>query len=377
MTRVVINILGDICPTDDYKSFWEREEFVGLIKSFIHESSLVVVNLECPATTLDATIEKCGPCQKALPSCVATLKKAGVGLISLANNHIKDFGDQGVFDTLKHCNEQEIPYVGTGENKKEAARPFFLQSGGKKVVILSFAEYEFNGATDTSPGANVFDVYSSLELIQKAKRECDFLIVLYHGGIEHYRYPSPELQKKCRTMVRMGADAVICQHSHCIGTYEYYQNGYILYGQGNGVFGYRNGNSAWNEGLWLTLTLDDNGIKADYRLLQATADGIVTASNEEEDKRLIQMKDDSTNLADLAFIEKSWLDFCKSQETLDLPLLCGWPLQMIRLNRFFRGKLFKTIIGKRAKMATMNFLHCDALREVVTTLLEHDIWKKN
>lgn len=377
MTRIIIDILGDICPTDDYKSFWEKEELVGLMKSYIHESSLVVVNLECPATDSDTTIEKCGPCQKALPSCVATLKKAGVGLMSLANNHIKDFGDQGVLDTFKYCNEQELPYIGAGENKKEAARPFFLQSGGKKVGFLSFAEYEFNGATDKSPGANVFDAYSSLEQIQKTKGECNFLIVLYHGGIEHHRYPSPELQKKCRAIVRMGADAVVCQHSHCIGTYEYYQSGYILYGQGNGVFGYRNGNVTWNEGLWLTLTVNDNGIQADYKLLQATATGIITASNEAEDNRLMQLKDDSMKLTDQAFIKKSWLDFCQSQEALDLPLLCGWPLQMIRLNRLFRGKLFKAIIGKHAKIASMNFLHCDALREVVTTLLEHDIWTKN
>lgn len=377
MSNSIVHIIGDICPTDDYKAFWDKQEFIGLVAQCVHDSSLVVANLECPATNSNMTIEKCGPCQKAMPSCIETLKKAGIGLISLANNHIKDFGEQGVLDTFKYCNEQEMPYMGAGENKKEAARPFFIQNGGKKVGFLSFAEYEFNGATDTSPGANIFDAYSSLELIQKAKGECNYLIVLYHGGIEHYRYPSPDLQKKCRAIVRMGADVVVCQHSHCIGTYEYYQNGYILYGQGNGVFGYRKGNAIWNEGLWLTLTLNDNGIKADYRLLQATTDGIVTAPSEEENYRLMQMKGDSTKLADQVFIKKSWLDFCQTQDALDLPLLCGWPLQMIRLNRFFKGRLFKTIIGRSAKMASMNFLHCDALREVVTTLLENEIWKKN
>ena len=377
MTDIIVHILGDICPTDDYKSFWEKDELVGLVKSCIHESCLIVANLECPATASDAKIEKCGPCQKAAPSCISTLKKTGVGLISLANNHIKDFGEQGVLDTFKHCNEHEIPYIGAGENKKEAARPFFFQNVDKKVGFLAFAEYEFNGATETSPGANVFDTYSSLELIQKTKRKCNHLIVLYHGGIEHYRYPSPELQKKCHAMVRMGADAVICQHSHCIGTYEYYNNGYILYGQGNGVFGYRNDNATWNEGLWLTLTLNENGIQTDYRLLQAKADGIVIASKEEKDNRLTQMKRDSTKLADQAFIKKSWLDFCKSHEALDLPLLFGWPLQMIRINRLLKNRLFQYIVSRRAKMASMNFLHCDALREVVATLLEHYIWKKN
>ena len=177
-------------------------------------------------------------------------------------------------------------------------------------------------------------------------------------------------------MVRLGANAVICQHSHCIGTYEYYQNGYILYGQGNAIFGYRENNPTWNEGLLLLLTVHDDELKVDYRLLKATQKGVCFANESEESKRLEQLASDSEKLSDEKFIWKSWDDFCVTQSALDLPLLACWPLQMIRMNRWLKNRLFKWLTNRRSRMATMNFLHCDALREVVTTWLENDIWKK-
>ena len=377
MSDVKISILGDICPTDDFKSFWENEKLEEVLSSSLKESDFSLVNFECPATEIEKGIEKCGPCQKANPSIISTIRKTGIHLISLSNNHIKDFGEDGVLDTMKYCQREGLSYVGAGSNKAEAAKPYFFEVKGKRFAVLSFAEFEFNGATETSPGANVFDVYSSVEQIQVARQQCDFLIVLYHGGIEHYRYPSPELQKKCRLMVRLGANAVICQQSHCIGTYEHYQNSYILYGQGNAIFGYRENNPAWNEGLLLSLTVHDDELKVNYKLLKAIHNGICFANESEESKRLQQLASDSEKLLDDKFIWKGWNEFCTMQAALDMPLLASWPLQMIRMNRWLKNRLFKWLTSKRARMATMNFLHCDALREVVMTWLENDIWKKN
>src|SRR5690606_27860319 len=84
-----------------------------------------------------------------------------------------------------------------------------------------------------------------------------------HGGIEHYEYPSPRLQRVCRSMVRHGADLVLCQHSHLIGTVEKYRGGEILYGQGNAIYGYRPGNHAWNTGLLVSVNLSRTGMPAE------------------------------------------------------------------------------------------------------------------
>ena len=82
-------------------------------------------------------------------------------------------------------------------------------------------------------GSRPYDEYDTMEDIREAKKNHDRVIVLYHGGKEHCRYPSPRLRKLCRAMARNGADVVLCQHSHCIGAYEQYENCHILYGQGN------------------------------------------------------------------------------------------------------------------------------------------------
>lgn len=87
------------------------------------------------------------------------------------------------------------------------------------------------------------------------KKQCDIAIVLYHGGKEHYRYPSPNLQRICRKIVDKGADLVICQHSHCIGCEEKWNSGVIVYGQGNFLFD--NSNSEfWKTGLLVVLDFD-------------------------------------------------------------------------------------------------------------------------
>ncbi len=65
---------------------------------------------------------------------------------------------------------------------------------------------------------------------------CDKIIVILHGGIEYYPFPSPELQDKCHFLIEEGADIIVCQHTHCAGCIEEYLNGYIIYGQGNLIF---------------------------------------------------------------------------------------------------------------------------------------------
>ena len=97
----------------------------------------------------------------------------------------------------------------------------------------------------------------SFDHIANLKDECDYVIVLYHGGKEYYRYPSPILQKVCRKMCDKGADLVICQHSHCIGCREEYKGSEIVYGQGNFIFVGTSNNEYWNNALLIELKLED------------------------------------------------------------------------------------------------------------------------
>lgn len=104
---------------------------------------------------------------------------------------------------------------------------------GLHIGIYSCAEHEFSITEDRKCGANGFDPLYVLDDIANLRNNVDFLIVLYHGGIEFFQYPAPYLRKICRRLVEKGADIVLCQHSHCVGSFERYENGMILYGQGN------------------------------------------------------------------------------------------------------------------------------------------------
>lgn len=376
MKKTDILIFGDICPDNDYKELFGRNKaqvFDTEIRQMISDADFVVGNLECPATKEKEAITKCGPSLKAEPEDIAYLKELGFDAFSLANNHILDYGEKAVKDTIECCESNELMHFGAGQNAADAAKPIVTEIKGKKIGFISFAEAEFNLAGETTPGANHFDVYTSLDDIARLKKDCDFVIVFYHGGIEHYKNPSPLLQKKCRAMTKAGADLVLCQHSHCIGTAETINSATIIYGQGNSAFGYRAGNDNWNEGFLIGIDIENKQIN--LYLMHATQAGIVLASEEENDKRVAKMKDDSLKLDDASFIKSEWDKYCAGQEALDLALLYGKNRIYNKLNRILHNFLINIFYKGKKQMITMNLIRCEAHHEVVTTILENKIFK--
>lgn len=374
MKKTDVLIFGDICPTQDYRIFWDNRTILSDdIKKEIGNAILTVSNLEAPATDIEASIKKCGPSLKALPTDIDYLKSIGFTALSLANNHILDHGAQGVIDTLNKTSKIGITTFGADLNAQKARAAKYFDNNGIKIGFLSFAEHEFNLAKENDPGANGFDPLTSLKDIREAKALCDFLIILYHGGIEHYKYPSPLLQLKCRTMADEGADVILCQHSHCIGTYETYNESFILYGQGNSVFGYRGSNNTWNKGLIVSINFnEEKRPHISFRLIKATCNGIGFADIEEEKKRLSEIEQDSMDVYDPEFILTEWKCFIKENTALYLPLLYGWNKIYNKANRLLKNIPAKLLIGRKARMITGNLINCDTHREVITSILNKD-----
>lgn len=115
---------------------------------------------------------------------------------------------------------KKLDRLGVGENSKDARKILYKEIKGKRMAFIAVCEKEASFATNWTAGANLFDPYDTMDDIEEAKRCADVVIVFYHGGKEYVEYPSPNLQKICRAMVKRGADYVICHHSHCIGSYE-------------------------------------------------------------------------------------------------------------------------------------------------------------
>lgn len=361
MDTIKFSVFGDICPVDGIKP----------LSVPINEDDFVLGNLECALTDIPKPVKKAGPVLYAPKTFADTLKSWGFNAVSLANNHIRDCGDEGVRSTIAACKGDGVQTFGAGVNENEAAEPLIVEKNGIKVAFVSFAEKEFNYVHDGKAGATFFDPYESLDKIRELRKKTDALVVLYHGGIEHYIYPSPLLKKKCRKMVEAGADVVLCQHSHCIGTRERYANGEILYGQGNSYFGFRKGNNVWNHGLLARLEVSASEVKVRYDVLETTEDSSVRIASAEVAERILsRLEQESAKLSDDEFLTKSWKEFCRKNRASYLAMTLGLGTNVNRLNRLLRNGLVRLLYSRRELNVTHNIIRCDAHKEVIETILE-------
>lgn len=261
------------------------------IKNLFSNSDYNIVNLEAPVTESTSKILKTGPHLKSdKKSTIDILKNLNINLCTLANNHVLDYGEQGVLDTLNFCKENNIQTVGAGKNKEEAAKVFYLDSDVGKVAIINIAENEWASATDTTAGANGMDLIDDIKTIQEAKSQSDFVFVIVHGGHEYYNLPSPRMQKQYRFYVDNGADLVVGHHTHCISGMETYKNKPIYYSLGNFLFTLTSKHEDWYHGILLEIEISQTGkistkeifveqSKNDFRLSLKTRKELTNAIN--------------------------------------------------------------------------------------------------
>ena len=228
-----ILIGSDVVPTRENEQIFAAADvktLFGDVVNLAKSADRIIVNLECALTNSDGAINKFGPNLKAIPESVNALKALGVTDVALANNHVFDFGIKGLTDTVEALDGAGLPYMGIGDNDTASRAVYTLNCDGKTLGIVNVCEHEYTYALPNRMGANPYDPYLTMQDIRLAKSLCDFVIVLYHGGKEYCRYPSPRLYNLCHEMVHNGADVVITQHSHCVGCYEQYEGAHIVYG---------------------------------------------------------------------------------------------------------------------------------------------------
>ena len=304
-------LLGDISPTPETAPYFKEKNIPELFNdtvSIFEEKDFVFVNLECALTEHDGDIKKFGPALKAPVETADVLKELGVTCCGLSNNHIFDYGIKGAKDTIKALENAYISYTGFGNDYEDSRNNLVFELNGEKICIIAVCEHEYSYALPDRMGSRPFDEYDTIEDIRNAKAHSDRVIVLYHGGKEMCQYPSPRLYKLCHAMARNGADVVICQHSHCIGTYEKYNNCHILYGQGNFHFGESLKEEIWNTSLAVEYDTESNEIS--FIPLKAKGNGIVFVEKEEKKHLLSEFNLRNESLLNGEW-KKGWHYFCK------------------------------------------------------------------
>lgn len=188
-------------------------------------------------------------------SLAGSLSRAGINVVTLANNHLTDCGRSGVLETLDALSNANVFALGAGTNEQTAHEPVILPSGKMQVGLLGYYWNRRTAATADLPGS-AMDSPEALEADLRALRErADRIVVTFHWGVPYQPQPSSDDRAKAHFAVDCGADAVVGHHPHIVQPFEIYRRCPIFYSVGNFAFG--SGNSR-AEGLLVSLRFEDN-----------------------------------------------------------------------------------------------------------------------
>lgn len=379
MSAETINILftGDFAPCRNFESIVldKKEQVLGDALPFIEAADCSFTNLECVLTNHKKTINKSGPALKANPNCVEALKHFSV--VGLANNHILDYGKQGLQDTLLACENLGLPTVGSGMDLVQAQKPFIHEVKGIKIAIIAIAEHEFNQSENNGAGSAPIDPIDNYQQIKHAKAQADIVIVTLHGGNEYFPYPRPGLRKLCKHYIDLGVDAVICHHPHVPGAYEYHQGKPIVYSLGNFLFDNANPPEGWNEGYMVKLNFD-HGTKGFLGLelipySQSVKDGgVKLCTGKEKDKFLDKIESYRRKLENNDEWQIEWKEFvAKHSESYIMRQF--FPFSFRGIGFLARNTpIAKLFFNHSNSLPKLNMLRCQSHRELLTAALEEN-----
>ncbi len=371
-----ILIGADICPIEENRPYLIRGDASTLFNDLLIEfeqADLSIANLECPLIEAATPIVKSGPVFGEESACIEGIARAGIDVIALANNHVMDHGAEGLENTVEVCSRAGVATVGAGRNLEDARRILVRTIGDLRVGILAVAEYEFSIAARDSWGANPLDLIDYVRNVNEHRDEFDYLIVLLHGSAE-FLVPTPRIKDTCHFMVEMGANAVIVQHPHCVGGYEEYRGGHIVYGQGALLMDeaiYRDRRS-FHEAFLVKLSIaaDASSTMEIVPFEQSDpAPGArrMDAQSEDEFRRSLAAK--SAAIEDDAFVRAQWLEFCEDHKHGFISALLGQNRVFRKLN--ISGLLTRLFYGRGELLGARNVVCCETHREAIQTIFDN------
>lgn len=239
---VLLTFLGDIMLdrgvrnsvlknfAGDYSSLFVN---LGVLK----KSDIVFANLEGPASDQGQDRHNLYSFRMD-PGVVPALSGAGINVLSVANNHMGDWGKEAFMDTLSRLRENEILYTGGGLGYEEASAPVVMERYGIKLGFLGFSD---KGPADLAAKENEAGILLASdprfdEIIQTAAKDVDFLIVSFHFGEEYQPKHDARQEELAHRAVDAGAKVVVGAHPHVVQDYEIYRNSFIAYSLGNFIF---------------------------------------------------------------------------------------------------------------------------------------------
>ncbi len=223
---------GDIAKQTTHDSFLS----VSLQKQ-IAACDCVIGNLEAQIPGKDEkAIKKCGPILSQDKQIVYLLKKAGFTHLTIANNHIMDYGLTGLKDTLQQLSGN-LEFTGASDNAEKVYLPSIFEKEGIKIALFAAAEFGFGVCPGNGYGGYAYIQAETLkQQIMQAKKSGYICILSIHAGLEDISYPLPEWKKIYKDFCNVGVDVIIGHHPHVPQGFERYHTSLIFYSLGNFYF---------------------------------------------------------------------------------------------------------------------------------------------
>lgn len=242
----ILSFAGDI----NFDENWSTMKYYKTVENGIYDcispeliqmmkdADIMCLNNEFTFSTGGAPLSNKAYTFRAHPSRVDILKEMGVDIVSLANNHTYDYGEQSLIDTMATLKQADIPYFGAGHNLDEAMTPEYFEIEGKTIAYVAASRAEkfkmTPQATEDSPGIlRCYDTDLFIQAIKEAKKKADYVIANVHWGKE-WTHELEEVQLTTgKEYLDAGADIIIGAHPHWLQGIEYYDGKPIIYSLGN------------------------------------------------------------------------------------------------------------------------------------------------
>ena len=373
-----ILITGDFYGGDRLEEQVLRKDYDLIFNDFlpiIRKADIAITNLEAPLLKIGSPIKKTGPAIKVIPETINAIKYAGFNILTLANNHIMDYGEVGLQSTLRLCVENNIESVGVGETYIEASQTLFKKVNGLVIAFINMTENEWSTTNSETPGAHPLNPIANFYKIKEAKGKADFVVVIVHGGHEMYHLPSPRMKETYRFFVDAGADVVVGHHTHCFSGFEIYNESPIFFSLGNFLFESKEKKSdLWYSGYAVRFQLNkDNKISFDIIPYKQNyhSTGVRLLTNEEKIYFDREIENLNSVIHDDLLLRSRLNEFIETELSKTYRSFLE-PFSSLPVRVFQKLGVLPGLLSKKKKRLYLNLVRCEAHRDVLIKILNDD-----
>lgn len=318
------------------------------LESRIKNSDYAICNFEAVIDNIYPPRPKSGPNITQRIETISALKQHGFDLLLLANNHIMDYGYEGLSLTQDAVKNVSLDHIGAGLTLEDAYRTKIIELENLKIGIINACEAQFGAldySSDEAFGYAWVNHRKINEMVRELSSKCDYVIFCVHAGLENVSVPLTSWRERYKELCDLGVDVVVGSHPHVPQGYEKYKSSYIFYSLGNFFFDYDYAKTAKNHSYSVELKFNKEK-EIDFNLIHHKTTG-----------KLVDICSDEVNV----ILLNKYLSSGESEEYRKMiletyeeivkPRLLGPPSLLNRISSFksLPKEILATLIGRRRK----------------------------